>query len=166
VGKIESRGCDAASGWTSTGISVKQHPLDWRPENPRLGIDRMQAKRGGARRAAGAEGGGARIWDHAPMPQPQFEPDGEAHDILAAEEFAMPTLDPTLHHPPVQLPEDPTGVTEPHDILAAEEFPMPAIRPWETSLAPARGTTPAVPLGLMLAGLLLALFVRRRRARA
>ena len=44
----------------------------------------------------------------------------EPHDVLAAEEFAMPARsagDP---------PPDPTGIREPHDVLAAEEFAMPA----------------------------------------
>ena len=56
-----------------------------------------------------------------------------AHDVLAAEEFAMPAADPDLHHGPVLLPEDPTGDPAPHDVLAAEEFPMPAPRPGEGS---------------------------------
>ena len=46
--------------------------------------------------------------------------------MLAAEAFAMPARDPCLHHGPVVLPDDPTGIAEPHDVLAAEEFPMPA----------------------------------------
>lgn len=50
-----------------------------------------------------------------------------AHDILAAEAFAVPAPDPILrHHDPVKLPGDPTGIAEAHDILAAEEFAMPA----------------------------------------
>ena len=49
------------------------------------------------------------------------------HDVLAAEEFAVPAPDPDLHHhDPVVLPDDPTGLAEPHDVLAAEEFPIPA----------------------------------------
>ena len=44
------------------------------------------------------------------------------HDVLAAEEFAMPTRDD-------RYPADPTGIHEPHDVLAAEEFPMPAPEP-------------------------------------
>jgi hypothetical protein len=52
--------------------------------------------------------------------------DEAAHDVLAAEAFAMPAPDPSLHHGPVVLPDDPTGIAEPHDVLAAEEFPMPA----------------------------------------
>lgn len=50
----------------------------------------------------------------------------KAHDVLAAEEFAVPTPDPALRHAPVRLPDDPTGIAEAHDVLAAEEFPMPA----------------------------------------
>ncbi|MBV9164684.1 MAG: hypothetical protein JO321_11320 [Solirubrobacterales bacterium] len=62
---------------------------------------------------------------HLPKSAP---PPDEAHDILAAEEFAMPAPDPDLHHhDPVLLPEDPTGIAEPHDVLAAEEFPIPAV---------------------------------------
>ena len=50
------------------------------------------------------------------------------HDVLAAEEFAMPAPDPDLHHQdPVELPADPPGIVEPHDVLAAEEFPIPAV---------------------------------------
>lgn len=54
---------------------------------------------------------------------PREEP---AHDVLAADEFAVPARDPSLRHDPVQLPEDPSGIAEPHDVLAAEEFAMPA----------------------------------------
>jgi hypothetical protein len=50
------------------------------------------------------------------------------HDVLAAEEFALPAPDPELHHQDsVKLPDDPTGIVEPHDVLAAEEFPIPAV---------------------------------------
>jgi hypothetical protein len=49
-----------------------------------------------------------------------------AHDILAAEEFAMPAPDPTIHHGPVVLPDDLTGAQEPRDVLVAEEFALPA----------------------------------------
>jgi hypothetical protein len=55
--------------------------------------------------------------------------DEEAHDVLAAEAFAMPARDPDLNSGPVLLPDDPSGASEPpHDVLAAEEFPMPAPR--------------------------------------
>jgi len=43
----------------------------------------------------------------------------EPHDVLAAEEFAMPTRSAG------DIPPDPTGIQEPHDVLAAEEFAMP-----------------------------------------
>lgn len=52
----------------------------------------------------------------------------EAHDVLAAEEFAVPAADPSLRHRPITLPEDPSGIAEAHDVLAAEEFAMPAPR--------------------------------------
>ena len=41
----------------------------------------------------------------------------EPHDVLAAEEFAMPTRSRG------DIPSDP--IHEPHDVLAAEEFAMP-----------------------------------------
>jgi hypothetical protein len=51
------------------------------------------------------------------------DPEGieEAHDVLAAEEFAMPARgDYGLH-----LPKDWHG-EKPHDVLAADEFAMPS----------------------------------------
>ena len=46
----------------------------------------------------------------------------EAHDVLAADEFAMPARgDYGLH-----LPGDPHGISEPHDVLAADEFGFPS----------------------------------------
>jgi hypothetical protein len=57
-------------------------------------------------------------------------PDEEpVHDVLAADEFALPAPDPRLRHWPVVLPDDPTGIAEPHDVLAAEEFALPAPTP-------------------------------------
>ena len=55
-------------------------------------------------------------------------PEEQAHDVLAAEAFAVPAPDPTLRHEPIALPDDPSGIAEPHDVLAAEEFAMPAPR--------------------------------------
>ncbi|HEX2071262.1 MAG TPA: hypothetical protein VHF90_06425 [Thermoleophilaceae bacterium] len=43
----------------------------------------------------------------------------QPHDVLAAEEFAMPARSVG------DIPPDPTGIQEPHDVLAAEEFAMP-----------------------------------------
>ena len=62
----------------------------------------------------------------------------EAHDVLAAEAFAMPAADPSLRHHPITLPEDPSGIAEPHDVLAAEEFAMPATRRPPESVSPAK----------------------------
>jgi hypothetical protein len=89
-----------------------------------------------------------------------------AHDVLAAEAFAMPAPDPDLHHHgPIQLPEDPTGAAEPHDILAAEEFPMPASyasRPG-TTLAERRGGLPRLALEVAAGFVVLALLRRLLR---
>ena len=53
-----------------------------------------------------------------------------AHDMLAAEAFAMPAPDPELTTTArCACPRIPSGIREPHDVLAAEEFPMPAARP-------------------------------------
>jgi hypothetical protein len=49
-----------------------------------------------------------------------------AEDVLAAEMYAVPAPDPTIHHGPVVLPGDLTGADEPRDVLAAEEFALPA----------------------------------------
>ena len=62
------------------------------------------------------------------MPGRETRPDDDAHDVLAAEAFAVPSADPSLRHRPITLPDDPTGIAEPHDVLAAEEFAMPAPR--------------------------------------
>jgi hypothetical protein len=87
-------------------------------------------------------------------------PEEAAHDVLAAEAFAMPAPDPTLHHGPVVLPEDPTGIAEPHDVLAAEEFPMPA--PREPRAGPSvRPEKASHQVGLAAAAGLLLLSARR-----
>ena len=67
--------------------------------------------------------------------------DEPAHDVLAAEAFAVPAPDPELRHGPVVLPDDPTGIAEPHDILAAEEFAMPAVRSGEERTLAKRATS-------------------------
>jgi len=89
-----------------------------------------------------------------------------AHDILAAEAFAVPAPDPALRHDPVVVPEDPTGIVEAHDILAAEDFAMPAARPTH---ARRLQTRPRPSQARLLAGALLLLalvaMLRRRRAR-
>jgi hypothetical protein len=100
------------------------------------------------------------------MPKLHRSPDDTAHDVLAAEEFGVPAPDPVLHHGPVTLPADPTGIAEPHDVLAAEEFAMPAPRHGHGSVATVQDSsrrTLYVVLGA-LAFLLLGRLVRRSRS--
>lgn len=102
------------------------------------------------------------------------EPDGGgsseddvAHDILAAEAFALPGPDPDLSHRPVTLPEDPSGISEAHDILAAEEFAMPAARPSRPSgIAAVSQPHWWVRVGGGIAVLLVVTRVRRRASRS
>jgi hypothetical protein len=79
----------------------------------------------------------------------------EPHDVLAAEEFGIPTREN-------RIPGDPTGLREPHDVLAAEEFAMPAGgEPHGDD--DGRGLDPRAFLPLALAALVLLLILRRRR---
>ena len=96
-----------------------------------------------------------------PMSERPTKPDA-AHDILAADEFAMPAPDPDLHHHgPVRLPEAPFGDIAPHDVLAAEEFPMPAARPRPAAaLVEQRGGAGKAALEVLV--LLLGLWALRR----
>jgi hypothetical protein len=77
----------------------------------------------------------------------------QPHDILAAEEFGIPTRE-------TRIPGDPTGLREPHDVLAAEEFAMPAGAepPDDQGGLGARAFLP-----LALAALLVLIVLRRRR---
>ena len=78
----------------------------------------------------------------------------EPHDILAAEEFGIPSRE-------TRIPSDPTGLREAHDVLAAEEFAMPSgAEPWEDDSG---GPGLRAFLPLALAALILLLFLRRRR---
>ena len=77
----------------------------------------------------------------------------QPHDVLAAEEFGIPTREN-------RIPGDPTGLREPHDVLAAEEFAMPAgAEPHDGSSRP--GARAFLPLAL--AALVLLVVLRRRR---
>ncbi len=119
-----------------------------------------------AREADHEPGGGAerqaRGADHEPGGGAEREP---AHDVLAAEAFAVPAPDPALRPGPLVLPEDPSGIAEPHDILAAEEFAMPAATPPPRTSGVARGES-AWWLALGAAALtLLAVLRLRRRGR-
>jgi len=83
----------------------------------------------------------------------------EAHDVLAADEFAMPARgDYGLH-----LPRDPHGIEEPHDVLAADEFAMPSgpDRLMQT-LKSGDTVNPLVVLGAAALALLLFAAFRRR----
>jgi hypothetical protein len=93
------------------------------------------------------------------------EPSDTPHDILAAEEFAMPSVDPELHHGPVMPPEDPTGIVEAHDVLAAEEFAIPAPRPSAGAWASKPASGRAGALGAVAALLAVALLARALRRR-
>ena len=98
----------------------------------------------------------------------EFEtpPDERAHDVLAADEFAVPAADPALRHEPVVLPEDPSGIEEPHDVLAAEEFAMPATRRAGPGVTLARHTASLWQLVVAaVAGVMLALLLSRLRRR-
>jgi hypothetical protein len=96
-------------------------------------------------------------------PRPKRPGQEPAHDILAAEAFAVPAADPSLRHHLV-LPEDPGGRPEPHDILAAEEFAMPAPGPVAEPAHERRqgAATRATLTGLAGVGLGV-LWLRRRR---
>ena len=101
------------------------------------------------------------------MPDQQRQTEERAHDVLAAEAFAVPAPDPSLAHVPVVLPDDPSGISEPHDILAAEEFAMPAGRPVGDSSSFARRARRKGPLVLGLAfAVVMAVRRSRRRSRA
>lgn len=81
----------------------------------------------------------------------------EPHDVLAAEEFAMPARSAG------DVPHDPSGIREPHDVLAAEEFAMPGAGvEHEGGGIDPRSLIPGVAIALVAVLLL----VRRRRRRA
>ena len=96
-----------------------------------------------------------------PARDPELE---SAHDVLAAEEFGVPAGDPALHHGPVTLPDDPTGIAEPHDVLAAEEFAMPAPRSHETPGAPAPSRRARSLLAAGALALIATRLLRKRRS--
>jgi hypothetical protein len=97
------------------------------------------------------------------MPEHGRQTEGDAHDVLAAEAFAVPARDPSLGHQPVVLPDDPSGIAEPHDILAAEEFAMPAGRGGESSSSLARHASRKGPFVLAI---VLAVVIGLRRLRS
>jgi MYXO-CTERM domain-containing protein len=80
----------------------------------------------------------------------------EPHDVLAAEEFAMPTRSAG------DIPPDPTGIQEPHDVLAAEEFPVPGAGIDHDGAGGGIDPRSLIP-GLLLVVVVLLLLRRRRR---
>ena len=97
---------------------------------------------------------------------PEPNATGEAHDVLAAEEFAMPAPEAAWRDRPIELPPEPNASDEAHDVLAAEEFAMPAPPPHvafasapEPSSGPSRRGLAAAAAGL---GAAIAAFALRR----
>jgi hypothetical protein len=91
------------------------------------------------------------------------------HDVLAAEEFAMPAPEAAWHDRPLRLPPDPSGIEEPHDVLAAEEFAMPAPPPRAAFERPSPSPGPSrrgLAGAVAAAGALLGALALRRRRRA
>jgi MYXO-CTERM domain-containing protein len=78
----------------------------------------------------------------------------EPHDVLAAEEFGIPSREN-------RIPGDPAGIREPHDVLAAEEFAMPAGAEPHDGEGGGPGLRAFLPLAL--AALAVLLVLRRRR---
>ncbi len=111
------------------------------------------------------------VHDH---PQGEIPPEpnasSEPHDVLAAEQFAMPAPGAAWHPDrPLELPPEPNASDEPHDVLAAEEFAMPAPPPHvhfaatpQASPGRSRRRVGALAAGL---GATLAVLLRRRRRR-
>lgn len=105
------------------------------------------------------------MWDDGDVPVSRNGSDEAAHDVLAADEFAVPAPERLRHRGPVVLPDDPTGNPRPHDVLAAEEFAMPAAasKPWGETVTSRPGGTPR--LLAEIAGVAAVLLVLRRRRR-
>ncbi len=91
-------------------------------------------------------------------PQRRFpeDPSGidQPHDILAAEEFAMPMRSRR------DIPSDP--IHEPHDVLAAEEFAMPTGGVSSSSSEGLVDPRTLIPALTLLALAVLLLLLRRR----
>jgi hypothetical protein len=87
----------------------------------------------------------------------------EPHDVLAADEFAMPAHGDVARARQLTLPEDPTGIAEAHDILAAEDFAMPSgpDRPLD-KLRPGGAGNALALLGVAALAAVLYAAVRRR----
>ncbi|MBS1870762.1 MAG: hypothetical protein JSS99_13995 [Actinobacteria bacterium] len=96
-------------------------------------------------------------------PEPNASP--QPHDVLAAEQFAMPAPQAAWHREaPPQLPPEPNASDEPHDVLAAEQFAMPAPPPHVEFESPplVHGATDDVVMHVAPAGALVLLLRRWR----
>jgi hypothetical protein len=89
-----------------------------------------------------------------PNPRLPEDPSGidQPHDVLAADEFAVPARSPR------DIPPDP--IHSPHDVLAAEEFAIPGSGAGEET---STGFDPRTLLPSLLLFLTIALLVRRHR---
>jgi hypothetical protein len=89
-----------------------------------------------------------------PHPEDPHAEDPEAHDVLAADEFAVPARG-------TSTPDPHADDREPHDVLAADEFALPSAgAPHEHgSAGPSQRARVALVVGVALAFVLL----RRRR---
>jgi hypothetical protein len=85
-----------------------------------------------------------------PHPEDPHAEDREAHDVLAADEFAVPARG-------TRAPDPHTDDREPHDVLAADEFALPgAGAPHEHATAgPSLRTRILLVVGVALALVLL-----------
>jgi hypothetical protein len=105
-------------------------------------------------------------------PQGEIPPEpnasDEPHDVLAAEQFAMPAPQAAWHAAaPPDLPPEPNASDRPHDVLAAEEFAMPAPPPHVEFASPpiVPGASDDVVAYVSPGGFALVQLLRRWRAR-
>lgn len=104
---------------------------------------------------------------HGEIP-PEPDASDQPHDVLAAEQFAMPAPEAAWRpERPLELPPEPNASDRPHDVLAAEEFAMPAPPPHVSFESPpmVRGTTDDVVAHVAPMGFTLVRLLRRWRDR-
>jgi len=104
---------------------------------------------------------------HGEIP-PEPNASERPHDVLAAEQFAMPAPEAAWHpQRPLELPPEPNASDRPHDVLAAEEFAMPAPPPHVEFASPpmVRGATDDVVAHVTPGGVAFVQVLRRWRDR-